>query len=328
MCGDIVTTSSNGMHAPKKILVVGDLILDVFHHGVFIGKSLSHAQTPVALAQSSVYTWGGAGFLVRNILALGGKVSFISALGTDEFAKRANRFTHPRLKKLFLKIPHKPTTVKQRFWIGEKKVLNWHQFDNAFLSNTFARTLLAHVRTELSSTNKVVIADYRHGLLSPELAKKIVDMCTRAQVPFYIDSQISYNHTGNHMWYKGASLFCLNLKEARSVDRRFTPQKPEASLVRLQKKLRVQTIVVKLGAQGSIALIGKEYVKTRAHAVREIDATGAGDAFIGALVLGESSLTHKDLERANIWAALSTTKIGTILPLLSEFKTHLKKHRH
>jgi rfaE bifunctional protein kinase chain/domain len=315
------------MRSTKKILIIGDLILDVFHHGTYIGQSLSHAKTPVALSRSSTYTWGGAGFVVRNMLALGGKISFISALGNDDFAERANRFTHPNLKKLFLHIPRKPTTVKQRFWIGEKSLLGWHQFDNSFLSETFARTLLARVRAELPSVNKVVIADYRHGLLSPTLAKKIVDECAHLHVPLYVDSQISYDNTGNHIWYKGASLFCLNQKEARSIDPRFNQNKPETSLLRLQKMLGAQDIVIKLGAQGSIALIGDEYVKTVAHKVREVDSTGAGDAFIAALALGEAPPTREDLERANLWAALSTTKIGTVISLTSEFKAHLKKHR-
>lgn len=314
------------MRATKKVLVVGDLILDVYHHGKHIGQSLSHAGTPVGLSQSSVYTWGGAGFVVRNLLALGGKVSFISAIGKDDFAERANRFTHPNLKKLFLHIPNKPTTVKQRFWMGEKSFLGWHQFDNSFLSDTFARTLLARVRAELPSVSKVVIADYRHGLLSPALVKKILKECARREVPVYVDSQISYSHTGNHIWYKGAFLFCLNAKEAHSVDSKFNEKKPEASLRRLQKMLRAHHVVVKLGAQGSITLIGDEYVKTVAHKVREVDSTGAGDAFIAALALGEAPPTREDLERANIWAALSTTKIGTTISPLSEFKTHLKKY--
>lgn len=315
------------MRKQKKILVIGDLILDVFHHGTYIGQSLSEAKTPVALGRSVTCTWGGAGFLVRNILTLGGRVSFVSALGTDDFAERANGFKHPRLKKLFLQTPHKPTTVKQRFWIGEKKILNWHQFDNTTLSGALAHTLLMRIRAELPSVSKIIIADYRHGLLSPALAKKIVEECAHRQIPLYIDSQISYNHTSNHIWYKGASLFCLNLKEARSIDSSFSLKKPKASLTHLQKILRAQNLVVKLGAQGSIALLDKEYIKTYANKVREADPTGAGDSFIGALAVGKYPPTRKDLERANVWAALSTTKIGTIIPPLSEFKMHLKKRR-
>lgn len=321
----IVIALLNPMRTPKNILVVGDLILDVFHHGAFIGNSLSHAKTPVAFQKSSSYMWGGAGFVVRNILALGGRVSFVSALGADTSAELAYRFQHPRLKKLFLKIPHKPTTVKQRFWVGEEKVLNWHQFNNTPISKAFARKLLARVRAELPSSDTVIIADYRHGLLSHSIAKVIVQECARRGVPLYIDSQITYDHDVNHGWYAGASVFCLNLKEARSIDPKFDSKKMKMSLMRLQKSLRTQGLVVKLGAQGSAALIGAEYIKTSAHKVKEVDATGAGDSFISALSLGAYSPTRKDLECANIWAALSTTKIGTVIPSVSEFRAHRKR---
>ena len=47
--------------------------------------------------------------------------------------------------------------------------------------------------------------------------------------------------------------------------------------------------------------------------VEAIDTTGAGDAFIGsfAVFLGEGLPEKEALKRANLYAALSTTKVGT-----------------
>jgi D-beta-D-heptose 7-phosphate kinase/D-beta-D-heptose 1-phosphate adenosyltransferase len=307
------------MKKTKRILVVGDLILDGFHHGDYIGQSLSHAKTPVALRRTTNYTWGGAGFLVRNILALGGEVSFISVIGKDNFAELANTFTHQRLKKLFLQITGRPTTVKERFLIGNKRILNWHHLDNSPLSQTQERFILSKIRAELPNVDKVVVSDYRHGLLSKALAGSIVTLCRKAEKPLYVDSQISYAHAENHTWYKGASLFCLNRKEAKSIDARFIVGKP-ISFIRLQKLLQTANIVVKLGDEGSVAQLGGDYIETKAHKIKEIDAVGAGDAFMAALSLGDTPPTRSDLETANVWAALSATKIGTEAPSLSEFK--------
>src|SRR3989338_8257303 len=117
----------------KRILVVCDLILDAYHHGQYLGLSVSDGVTRVGLAGASRYTWGGAGLLVRNILALGGTVSFISLLGKDDFTSRANGFTHSNLKKIFLQVPSHPTTVKERFWIDKRNSFEWHHFDNSTL---------------------------------------------------------------------------------------------------------------------------------------------------------------------------------------------------
>ena len=50
-----------------------------------------------------------------------------------------------------------------------------------------------------------------------------------------------------------------------------------------------------------------------AFQVQSVDTTGAGDAFIGSLAvfLGEGCPEKEVLQRANLYAALSTTKVGT-----------------
>ena len=47
--------------------------------------------------------------------------------------------------------------------------------------------------------------------------------------------------------------------------------------------------------------------------MRSIDSTGAGDAFIGsfAVFLGEGMPEREALRRANLYAGLSTTTVGT-----------------
>ena len=47
--------------------------------------------------------------------------------------------------------------------------------------------------------------------------------------------------------------------------------------------------------------------------VQSVDTTGAGDAFIGsfAVFLGEGFSEKEALQRASLYAALSTTKVGT-----------------
>jgi ribokinase len=50
-----------------------------------------------------------------------------------------------------------------------------------------------------------------------------------------------------------------------------------------------------------------------AFAVKSIDSTGAGDAFIGsfAVFLAEGATEQEAVRRANLYAGLSTTDVGT-----------------
>jgi ribokinase len=68
-----------------------------------------------------------------------------------------------------------------------------------------------------------------------------------------------------------------------------------------------------LGARGCL-LAGPEGTELiPAFTVSAVDTTGAGDAFIGsfAVFLGEGFSEKEALARANLYAALSTTRVGT-----------------
>jgi ribokinase len=75
----------------------------------------------------------------------------------------------------------------------------------------------------------------------------------------------------------------------------------------------IKRVIITLGANGSL-LAGREGMEhVPAFPVKSIDSTGAGDAFIGsfAVFLGEGLPEQEAVKRANLYAGLSTTAIGT-----------------
>jgi len=75
----------------------------------------------------------------------------------------------------------------------------------------------------------------------------------------------------------------------------------------------VRRVIVTLGAKGAL-LAGREGMEHIApYPVKSIDSTGAGDAFIGsfATFLGEGLAERDAVQRANLYAGLSTTTVGT-----------------
>jgi ribokinase len=79
----------------------------------------------------------------------------------------------------------------------------------------------------------------------------------------------------------------------------------------LQKGFR--RVVLTLGARGALLAAAGESVHVPPFAVTAVDTTGAGDAFIGSLAvfLAEGAAEKDAVARANLYAALSTTRIGT-----------------
>jgi ribokinase len=75
----------------------------------------------------------------------------------------------------------------------------------------------------------------------------------------------------------------------------------------------IRRVIITLGAKGSLLANEKETLHVPPYAVKSVDSTGAGDAFIGsfAVFLGEGMPEKEALRRANLYAALSTTGVGT-----------------
>ena len=75
----------------------------------------------------------------------------------------------------------------------------------------------------------------------------------------------------------------------------------------------IRRAIITLGAKGSLlaGVEGSQHVP--AFSVKSIDSTGAGDAFIGsfAVFLAEGIPEPEAVRRANLYAGLSTTGIGT-----------------
>jgi ribokinase len=75
----------------------------------------------------------------------------------------------------------------------------------------------------------------------------------------------------------------------------------------------IRRVIITLGSNGCL-LAGREVSEhVSAFPVRSIDSTGAGDAFIGsfAVFLAEGVPEREAVRRANLYAALSTTGVGT-----------------
>jgi ribokinase len=75
----------------------------------------------------------------------------------------------------------------------------------------------------------------------------------------------------------------------------------------------IRRVIITLGANGSLLASRDKSEHMPAFAVNSIDSTGAGDAFIGsfAVFLAEGVPEREAVRRANLYAAFSTTRVGT-----------------
>jgi ribokinase len=90
-------------------------------------------------------------------------------------------------------------------------------------------------------------------------------------------------------------------------------------------------VIITLGERGSLLATSAGQELIPAFKVNPIDSTGAGDAFIGsfAVFLAEGLADKEALTRASLYAALSTTRVGTqkSFPSREEFDKEWEKRK-
>jgi ribokinase len=88
-------------------------------------------------------------------------------------------------------------------------------------------------------------------------------------------------------------------------------------------------VVLTLGSRGAVLACASKRVHVPAFPVATTDTTGAGDAFIGSLAvfLSEGRAEEEAITRANLYAALSTTRTGTqkSFPKRAEFEAEFNR---
>lgn len=306
-----------------RVLLLGDTILDIYTYGSAMGLS---AETPTIVARRKEvkHSLGGAALVCRNLLELGAAVQFVTLVGADEEAVHVREFAAPRLTMLPVTDPGRPTTVKHRFWVDGYKLFQLDQRDDRPVTDVVAEQVRSQVEEALPEADILVISDYRHGLLSPDIVAALMPRLHATGKLVYVDSQVSQT-AANHTLYRGGCVICLNLKEARSIDPGFTPEQDAKAFAGLNRELDTERIVVKLGEDGAMFQDGARVTHVAANKVSVADTTGAGDAFLSAFCLAGTDNPAAALRLANTWAGLSVQIHGTIPPRKSDLLRAVKE---
>ncbi|NCG19419.1 MAG: hypothetical protein GWP91_10460, partial [Rhodobacterales bacterium] len=108
-----------------------------------------------------------------------------------------------------------------------------------------------------------------------------------------------------------ADIVFLNADEARQL----TKEDPENAIHTIAKRAALDTVVVKLGSQGSLVWHDGEVHKVGVHKVNAIDTTGAGDAYAGGFLFGLTrGWSAADCgELGSAVAALTVSQIGAVV---------------
>jgi len=195
---------------------------------------------------------------------------------------------------------------------------------------------VAPVFVEPSGQNRIIVVKGANDTLSPEDVDAAAPLLRKADtiiLQFEIPLRTVY-HTVKFARANGIRCI-VNPAPAQPVDFNelsaadyFIPNESEAEAItgmpvqsvdeakkcaEFLLRQGMRRVVITLGERGSLAAGPDRITLVPAFKVQAVDTTGAGDAFIGsfAVFLSEGLPEEEALPRANLYAALSTTKAGT-----------------
>lgn len=297
--------------ARLRLLVAGDVMLDEYLWGE-VDRVSPEAPVPVVHVRRESLALGGAGNVLRNVVAMGAESRFCTIVGEDAAGDRIVDL----LKELgveaagVVRVEGRPTTRKTRVEARSQQMLRFDRESDGPLPPRVSRGLLAALEAALPLVQGVVLEDYGKGALVPRLVRATLRRCAERGIAVAVDPKELLTP------YRGADLVKPNLRELETLTGRRIRSDDDLSraVTALRRRLGGADVVVTRGAEGmTIFPSGAEPLRVPIAGSEVFDVQGAGDTSIAALALarlaGASLLESAVI--ANAAAGVVVAKVGT-----------------
>jgi len=296
----------------KRILVVGDLMLDRFIWGS-VSRISPEAPVPVVEIRKESTCLGGAANVATNIRSLGGTPVPLGILGDDFEGKRLREEFRRLGSPLGGLIVEKgrPTSIKTRIIAHHQQVCRTDREDRSPIPASLQSRIADRFRAALPSVDAVVVSDYAKGLITASLLKQILPLAKAARKIVCIDPKLR-----DFSVYRPATIITPNAAEAEHASG--VAISGTQDLIRAGKKILRQSgiehLLITRGEEGMALFESNSRVTHIPTVAQEVfDVTGAGDTVISTLALslvsGLSMLAAAVL--SNIAAGIVVGKLGT-----------------
>ena len=286
-------------------------MLDRFRYGT-VSRISPEAPVPVIHITRQQEMLGGAGNVLANITALGGKAGLIAVVGSDEAGRFCSRIIADKGADpaLLVESPLRPTTLKTRFISGSQQLLRCDEEDASALTGVIEDRVVAHFDRAVGDYDVVALSDYAKGLLTDRVLRHAFVRCRELGKPVIVDPK-----RRDFTAYAGASVIKPNRHELAAYSG--LPCRDLAGSA-IAAGLAMETtgaaILLTLSEDG-IALFrpGKEMAHFHATATEVFDVSGAGDTALAIFCAGiASGLAMDDAALiANAGAGAVVRKLGT-----------------
>jgi D-beta-D-heptose 7-phosphate kinase/D-beta-D-heptose 1-phosphate adenosyltransferase len=288
-----------------RILVVGDVMLDRYWSGS-ANRISPEAPVPVVQVQNNEERVGGAGNVALNIAKLGGQVTLLAVVGTDNEADTVEQLlSSAGVRCQFVRSPAMPTLCKLRVLAQHQQLI---RLDFEQVPLNFVEQELAHLfDAQLEQYNVVVFSDYGKGTLA-NISHYIKQAKAQGLTVLVDPKGTDYSR------YAHADVITPNKNELQAVVGACHNEEELLCKGRtLLSQCQIANILCTRGEAGMTLIQADSSHSLPAQAKDVFDVTGAGDTVIAVMALATAikmPLTEA-MYLANLAGGIVVGKLGT-----------------
>ncbi len=309
---------------PKKIVIVGDLILDHYIEG-HVKRISPEAPVPVLSQKSERDVLGGAGNVANNILALGGCAHLIGVLGDDAAGQRFIELSQASGISISPIVDlDRNTSKKTRLLGGQQQLLRVDNETLEEINQVIEDQLIQSVVQTSQDASAIIVSDYKKGVLTKRVMQELIAFARSKSIPVFVDPK-----GADHTIYHGADYIKPNRGELELLTGSKCSNFDEVQrAVQLLSNATGANILVTLSQEGMILFLrdGNQYALPTV--AREVyDVSGAGDTAIAAFAFAISlnSTPEEAAKFSNIASGIAVSKLGTATVSLDEILDQARK---
>ncbi len=309
-----------------RVLVIGDVMLDRYHHGT-VTRISPEAPVPIVNITKTTEVAGGAANVALNVAGLGAEPYLVGLIGDDSegaLFKKVLAASGIRVKDL-ITAPGRKTTVKTRVVGHHQHIVRMDHESVEKPGENTQKMIWNCIEELLPITDIIVVSDYAKGTVDKNILKKLIEKARAKNIKVLIDPK------GNdYSIYHGATLLTPNKREAAEATGLNENLENLIQLAgdKILNENELDALLITQGEQG-MTLFSQGFEPVHLNAVSKdvFDVTGAGDTVIA--VLSVALCAGFDLqsaaELANLAAGIVIEHFGTTAIKLSELNELLKK---
>lgn len=309
------TTTDLGAYVKRfsraSVLVVGDAMLDRYVYGE-VTRVSPEAPVPILTVTREVGMPGGAGNVVRNLIALDAAAAFVSVVGDDQAGSDLTGLIggQERVEPWLLVQGGRTTTLKTRYIAQGQHLIRADREETIALPEKLAERLIRIALDAMAATSVTILSDYRKGVLSGQVAEQLIAGAKQLGRKIIVDPKGK-----DYTRYKGADVVTPNRKELAeatglSVD-------TEAGIVAaaqvLLQRYQFGAVLVTRSEDGMSVITPDEVRHYPGEAKDVFDVSGAGDTVVATLAaaLAADVPLFEAARLANIAGGIVVGKVGT-----------------